>query len=208
MPINFNRHFHHERILRTEDTCSAKLHFMGAARQVVGYLELLAANDSQRFVFPSVEDIVKHCGRYQGRKYQKRVVESVLTFLRENLIISEAYMQKRRVGNYRRLVRGFTVYPHDCFFTRKGNRCNFVGGGKLSEIKKQMATERIMKVLEQPNDGSESFGVVRPNTEAVVGVSGAGQGADSGADKGADKGADEMTKGADKGADANGRKVR
>jgi hypothetical protein len=180
MPINFNRHFNHERILRTEDICSAKLHFMGAARQVVGYLELLAANDSQHFVWCSVEDIVRHCGRYRPKddhtkKYGKRVVENVLTFLRDNLVISEAYMQRRTVGNYRRLVRGFTVYPHDCFFTRKGNRCNFVGGMKLSEIKKQM---------------------------------GAVSGAVSGADKGADSGADEKTKGADKGADANGQKVR
>lgn len=59
MPITFYRSFRPDRVLRTEDTCSLKLHFEGAAREVVGYVEKLAANDSQRFVWCSVEDIGK-----------------------------------------------------------------------------------------------------------------------------------------------------
>jgi hypothetical protein len=33
--------------------------------------------------------LVKHCRRYKGAVYNKRVVEYVLTFLREQLVISE-----------------------------------------------------------------------------------------------------------------------
>src|SRR5580658_5315537 len=38
-----------------------KRHYCDCPREVIGYLEVLAENDPERFVFASVPDIVKHC---------------------------------------------------------------------------------------------------------------------------------------------------
>ena len=127
MPINFRRSFRITRVLRTEDICSLKLHFAGAAREVVGFLDKLAANDPERFVWCEVDAIVKHCRRYKAHAYNKRVVEYVLTFLRGQHIISAHLTRKRRVGSYVREMPGFIVAPHDALAVRKKNHCEFVG---------------------------------------------------------------------------------
>jgi hypothetical protein len=55
-----------------------KSHFTGAAREVIGYYEMLAAKDPERFVWCSVADIVEHCKRYGSKKlYSKTAIERV-----------------------------------------------------------------------------------------------------------------------------------
>jgi hypothetical protein len=55
-----------------------KSHFTGAAREVIGYYELLAAKDPERFVWCSVADIIEHCKRYGTKvKYSERAVRRV-----------------------------------------------------------------------------------------------------------------------------------
>src|SRR5882757_5050147 len=54
---------------------SLKRHYRGALRQVVGYLDLLATKDPERFVWPSISDIQKHCRDYKrGGLYSVRIV--------------------------------------------------------------------------------------------------------------------------------------
>jgi hypothetical protein len=57
---------------------SFKSHFTGAAREVLGYYELLAAKDPERFAWCSVGDIVEHCKKYGSKRlYSKTAVERV-----------------------------------------------------------------------------------------------------------------------------------
>src|SRR5258705_7263505 len=62
--------------LKNSEVCSSlKRHYRGALRQVVGYLDLLATKDPERFVWPSISDIQKHCRDYKrGGLYSVRIV--------------------------------------------------------------------------------------------------------------------------------------
>lgn len=132
MPVNFKRSLPMSRI-RREDICSLKLHFpKGAVREVVGYLHKLAANDPERFVYASVDDIVQHCNRYEGPGYKKGIIEKVLRFLRDLRVLSKAVERDRWVFGNLRKVRGFIVTPHDSLCQLSVNRCDFVGWTRAS----------------------------------------------------------------------------
>src|SRR5271169_2773251 len=71
-------------------------HYRGAMREVVGFLDLLAANDPERFVFCGVDAIVKHCKKYQSKNlHGKRWVEKVLAELRRRNVVSKALTRIR-----------------------------------------------------------------------------------------------------------------
>jgi len=112
------------RPLRTADAeCSHKRHSSGVVREVVGYFELHAKNDRERFVWFGVDDLVEHCKRYKGEGYKKRAVEYALKFLRRKHFISRR-VQRRRGGVLR---NGVIVTPHDSLFKRTKTLCEFVG---------------------------------------------------------------------------------
>jgi hypothetical protein len=157
------------------------LHFEGAAREVVGFLDKLASNDPERFVWCEVAAIVKRCRRYKAHAYNKRIVEYVLAELRSQHIISRQLTRKRRVGAYVREVPGFIVAPHDALAVRTKNVCEFVGQGHA------------------PGAWECDPGV--PESGWWTASEGAVPGADEGAVPGADEGADQKAKGADEGAD-------
>jgi len=115
--------------LRTADAeCGHKRHQSGVVREVIGFLELIARRDEtgERFVWPRVDTIVEHCGRYQGAKYRKRAVESALKVLRRRGIISHR-VKRWRLSAMR---DGWIIAPHDAVFARKGKVCSFAGRGK------------------------------------------------------------------------------
>lgn len=112
--------------LRTADApCNFKHHGRGVVREVLGYLDRLAENDRERFIWPGVDNILKNCKRYKGKPYSKRSVEYALTFLRRTHIISRR-MERPRGGVLR---SGFIVTPHDSLFIRTKNLCEY--GGRL-----------------------------------------------------------------------------
>jgi len=123
----FKRSFKPTRYVRAGETCSLKLHFTGAVREVVGYLDKLASNNRERFVFAGVDDIVVHCGRYKGKGYEKRIIEYVLQYLRARSIIGPPVTRKIKVGNYLEERRGFIVTSHDSLSILTGTTCEFVG---------------------------------------------------------------------------------
>ena len=106
------------------ENCSLKNHYRGAMREVVGYLDKLANLNPERFVFPSVDDIVEHCKKYQTKNlHGKRWVEKVLAELRHRRILS---------GRVQRVVfrverDGWIMAPHDCVTRRVEDACIFVG---------------------------------------------------------------------------------
>lgn len=100
-----------------------KHHFRGCIREVVGYLDSLAARDPERFVWPTPEAVVKHCNRFKGKRpYKLRMVKYVLAFLREQFVLER--VTRFRFGALR---DGYIVAPHDCFTERKENECFWVG---------------------------------------------------------------------------------
>src|ERR1700740_2202747 len=83
-----------EVILKKQSSCSLKRHFQGCLRQYVGYVDLLAAKDPERFVWASERNIARHCLKYSGGKpdekpYEGRTARYCKQFLRERGIISE-----------------------------------------------------------------------------------------------------------------------
>jgi hypothetical protein len=124
MNPDFPNSFHPTRILRTGDVCSLKKHFSHAVREVIGYLETLAACDHERFVWCEIKNIVEHCNRYKGPGYSTRIVKYALAFLCENYVITPVELV-RQVGAYERLVLGWVVMPHDALAKRTGNRCEW-----------------------------------------------------------------------------------
>lgn len=131
----FRGSFRPHHVLKADAVCGLKKHYKNVLREVVGYLDMLASNDAERFVFASVPDIVKHCNKYsQGRApYRQRQVENALEFLRAQLVIS-GRIERPRFGTVR---SGFIVTPHDSLCVRTKNCCEFKGAGFVSGTKFQ-----------------------------------------------------------------------
>jgi hypothetical protein len=111
--------------LKPDEACSHKRHFRGILREVIGYLDMHAQKDREYFVWAEVSDIVEHCQRYHGKRYQQRQVEYALNVLRRMWLVSGVV--KRVRGGVER--EGRIVTPHRALFLRVGtiNRCMHVG---------------------------------------------------------------------------------
>jgi hypothetical protein len=123
--------------LKKSEACSLKRHFSGCARQVVSYLDILAGNDPDRFVWIRVGEIVKHCKNYAKKNndgkptnYGKSAVEKALKDLRDAGILS--YPEKVQLH----IRRGYTVdecfvlAPHAALTVREEDGCRMVGPGR------------------------------------------------------------------------------
>lgn len=110
--------------LRTsEAVCNHKHHFRGVLREVIGYFELHAKDDRERFVWFSIADLTKHCNRYKSAAYQERAVKYAIAYLRRKHLISKR-LERKRSGVLR---EGVIVTPHDALFQKTKCLCEFVG---------------------------------------------------------------------------------
>src|SRR6266567_1179163 len=110
--------------LKSDEDCSLKRHYRGALREVIGYLDLLANNDHERFVFAEIEAIVKGCKKYKSKTaYDERIVKYALAELRARHIISKRLTRTRHGCE----MLGFIVAPHVCLAERSGKQCIFKG---------------------------------------------------------------------------------
>lgn len=130
--------------------CSLKRHFKGALREVVGYLDLLAGNHSERFVCPSVAKIVYYCTKFGSENsYSKTSIEKALAYLRKRHVISG-----RVVRFWNGAMReGFIVAPHINLTIRQGEtKCVYVGMAAPFDCWHQLPTGEIFWVDPQdPN---------------------------------------------------------
>jgi hypothetical protein len=120
---SFQRKYHK---LKPGETCMLKHHYSGALRELVGLLDLWAANDPERFIplDGGVDAIVRCCHRYKGAGYGKRAIEYALREVRERHIISD-WLVRIRDGEE---VSGFIMAPHDCLSVRESDTtCIFKG---------------------------------------------------------------------------------
>src|SRR6266446_906841 len=110
--------------LKPDETCSIKRHFRNVLREVIGYLDKLASNDAERFVWASVPDITRHCNKFRKEKepYGQRQVEYAIEIFRELRTVSKP-VERVRLGVKR---SGFIVAPHDGQYATFGKECRFV----------------------------------------------------------------------------------
>ena len=126
--------------LRTSDAvCNHKHHFKNILREVIGYLELRAKDDRERFVWFSVGHLTEHCKRHKkrgGAQYNERSVQFALSYLRRKHFISKR-LERKRGGVLR---EGVIVTPHDALFQRTKLLCEFIGRKAPGRWRRDAAT--------------------------------------------------------------------
>jgi hypothetical protein len=112
--------------LKPGETChSLKRHYKNCYREVVGFLDMLAAKDVERFAWPRVSGIVKRCNKYRKNKerYKQRQVKYVLAMLHcEPVVITDA--ERVRGGALR---RGWLMAPHSALTLVENGCCDLIG---------------------------------------------------------------------------------
>jgi hypothetical protein len=135
----FENNFHSKTQPPSGKPCTLKDHYSGVMRELVGYLDSLAAQDptGERFAFAKPETIFKHCKTFAGMGYGKRILWYALAEARERRIISDQVVRERWVGSGKkghkvlRKLKGCIVAPHDCIAHMVGDECHFVGPIRL-----------------------------------------------------------------------------
>ena len=113
---------------------SLKRHFAGYLRQFVGYVDLLARHDHERFVWAQTKDIGDHMVN-AFKPPSRRTTMFCRAKARELGIIGGQHM-RFRAG---RMREGFIVAKHDSIMSVTGNVCcnsasNIPSGSPLNEI--------------------------------------------------------------------------
>jgi hypothetical protein len=105
--------------LKPGETCSWRRHFRGVTRNLIGQLDLWAANDPDRLVYAGLKAIVKATKRYKGEPYSRTAVLAALRSLRADKIVGKLVTCTR--AGYG--TTGFFVAEHDALCLRQGNKC-------------------------------------------------------------------------------------
>jgi hypothetical protein len=131
---NFTRSFRSQVSgLKPGEQCGWKKHFRFAAREVVGFLQLLAGNNPDGFIFASVPEIVKGC---LYSKPKQREVEDILRWLRDRGIISDGFDDLFKQHDGRRGFIGPTQAIHDVLCERDKSICRFIGWDSVGPVVK------------------------------------------------------------------------
>ena len=112
--------------LMPDESCNLQHHYRGALRELIGWLDLLANNRPDRFVFCGPESMIAHCHYFEEpeNKYSRRQIFYALKEFRARHIISKRLV--RLVDGVER--EGFIVAPHDCLCLRESETdCVLVG---------------------------------------------------------------------------------
>src|SRR5579883_2002649 len=125
-----------------------KNHFLGCAREVIGYLDILADNNSDRFIRPRVSNIVAHCNRFKGAGYSQTTVERCLRALRDSGLIKK----HRRNGKI-----GYIVMRHEeaCRLSPDGF-CELVSGFKINWLRGKATYQTTPS---RPSETLSTFGI-------------------------------------------------
>src|SRR5579883_1651856 len=129
-----------------------KNHFLGCAREVIGYLDILADNNSDRFIRPRVSNIVAHCNRFKnkgkGAGYSQTTVERCLRALRDSGLIKK----QKRNGKI-----GYIVMNHGeaCRLSPDGF-CELVSGFKINWLRGKATYQTTPS---RPSETLSTFGI-------------------------------------------------
>jgi hypothetical protein len=100
-----------------------KRHFKGAAREVYGYIRLLAKRNDG-FVFAKVPNITEHTKIWaskNGKSFSQPQCERIMRAFRELGILSERCTRTIRHRTY----HGWQFYEHDVWAESSGGMCEF-----------------------------------------------------------------------------------
>ena len=141
-----------------------KRHFKGAAREVYGYLRLLAQRHGG-FVFARVSDITRHTKMWadkNGKSFSKPQCERIMRIFRELGILGEYCTRKI----HRRHYSGWQFFEHDLWAESSGGMCDFkrweryekmypylMGNEKLEDFYLHDFQEENDGVNDGPDDG-------------------------------------------------------
>lgn len=110
--------------LKRGETCSLKRHYRGALHELIGYLDLLAQKDPERFVFAHMDTIISACSKFKSKKpFRERAIKYALAELRLRFIVSKRLMRSR----FGREMEGFIVAPHDSLALQHDHQCRLRG---------------------------------------------------------------------------------
>ena len=130
MALSLSKSFKRRVPRKPAEKCHWKTHFTGCAREVIGALEYLAKNRTDRFIYAEVPAIVKMCnGKYRpngSRRYSQPMVEKCLQTFRELQILS----RKLTVTIDDVPRKGRILNTHDAMTQRYPRACVFIGGSK------------------------------------------------------------------------------
>ncbi len=101
--------------------CSWKRHARGCMAQLLGYMEWMAAQDSEGFVWPKIETIIKKCQTWDGHKQYKRsmVFRCLAEAKRLGILVRDIRFRR---GKNR---RGFVMTAHDSMHRQHRGFCIF-----------------------------------------------------------------------------------
>lgn len=105
--------------------CALKRHFIGVYRQVIGYAELLASRDPERFVFASARSYGRNARKCASGRYADRQIYLSMAVLESLGLLTPAVRVRNHVER-----RGFIVADHDTLATVEGSRCVLVLPGR------------------------------------------------------------------------------
>jgi hypothetical protein len=119
--------------LRGDTPCALKRHFKGCLRQVVGYLDMLASRDHERFVWPGWQAIREHTRNYATGKIASRSqVYFWLDIAEQMHILTPA--RRNRGGCIR---DGYIVLDHDAIAMQSRKGCSFSAARLKAELKRR-----------------------------------------------------------------------
>jgi len=127
-----------------------KRHYRDCAHEVIGWLELMAAKDVERFVFATPRKIAS-CTKNRKKDYQPyshRAVTYAISLLQKDRVLS-AQVRRFRCGAWR---WGYLVAHHSTVCAHENGNCDFKG---------QRHWEREIKTEKQP-DGSWKVSAIGP----------------------------------------------
>lgn len=136
-PARGNKSFTKSPKLQDGKLCNLKRHFKLCAREVVGYLDNMAAKDPERFVWAGVPAITRNCNlrRKEKKQYHQRQVGNALNLLRRRLVLS-ARVERLRGGVIR---QGWILSHHDAVTVEVDGYCDFIG---QSRWEREIETEK------------------------------------------------------------------
>jgi len=146
--------------LRPNRACTLKRHFRGCLRQVIGYLDLLASRDHERFVWCSWKNIVQHARKWRqgGRTFKHSMVFRCLDQAKELGIIETS--SRIRNGCVR---TGFIVKNHDVLVRQpEGARACLLFTGVGMRLEPEVEWQQPSSGTQAVVSGTESGMVSHP----------------------------------------------
>lgn len=102
---------------RDGSPCKLKRHFKGCLRQVIGFAELMASRDPERFIWVN-DAFFRHARKWSGGYYSRRQVQRALSQAEQVGILGPAQRVRHGVR-----LQGFLVHDHDDISYREDGYC-------------------------------------------------------------------------------------